>query len=455
MARWRNQEDGLTEKSRDMGVSWLCVAAAVEFWLFHPGMAIGFGSRKEELVDRVGDPKSLFEKIRQYLRNLPVEFLPWGIPDGESAARRYNERKDATHMKVVNIENGATITGEAGDNIGRGARASIYFKDESAFYERPDRIDAALSQTSNCKIDVSTPNGTGNPFYLKRMGGKIPVFTFHWRDDPRKDDEWYQKQVDTLDAVTVAQEIDIDYTASVSGVVIPAKWVRAAIGLAEKLGLEPSGVKRIGLDVADEEGADDNVATVVEGTVVSDIEAWKGVDTSQSAAKTDSLAHSVRAEYVNFDSIGVGAGIRGAGKALSTEFHPVASSESPEHGYCLDNDIRKRSEQYLNLRAQLWWEMRIRCQRAYQHVNGDKLWSLDDMVSLPNHPQLITELSQPLFAYTASGKVQIESKKEMARRGLKSPNYADSLLLAFAEGPDRTTIEYYDDYEPADSFGGY
>src|SRR5574343_378344 len=26
--RWRNREDGLAEKSRDMGVSWLCVAIA-------------------------------------------------------------------------------------------------------------------------------------------------------------------------------------------------------------------------------------------------------------------------------------------------------------------------------------------------------------------------------------------------------------------------------------------
>ena len=76
-------------------------------------------------------------------------------------------------MRILNPENGSSIVGEAGDNIGRGARTSIYFKDESAYYEHADAIDAALSQTSNCKIDVSTPNGPGNPFYRKRHGGKI------------------------------------------------------------------------------------------------------------------------------------------------------------------------------------------------------------------------------------------------------------------------------------------
>ena len=46
--RWRGREDGLTEKSRDMGISWLCVGVAVWMWLFYPGSVIGFGSRKEE-----------------------------------------------------------------------------------------------------------------------------------------------------------------------------------------------------------------------------------------------------------------------------------------------------------------------------------------------------------------------------------------------------------------------
>ena len=128
-AAWRGREDALVEKSRDMGVSWLCVAFAVWMWLFHPGTVVGFGSRKEEYVDKIGDPKSLFWKARQFINLLPVEFRPVG----------WDEAKHAPHMRILNPENGSSIVGEAGDNIERGNRTSIYFKDESAFYEHADR----------------------------------------------------------------------------------------------------------------------------------------------------------------------------------------------------------------------------------------------------------------------------------------------------------------------------
>ena len=185
---WRGREDWLVEKCRDVGLSWLCVAVAVWMFLFQPGTVVGFGSRKEEYVDKLGDPKALFWKIRTFIDLLPAEFRPAG----------WNSDKHAPFMRVINPETGAAIVGEAGDNIGRGNRTSIYFWDESAFYERPEKIDAALSQTSNCKGDVSTPNGEGNPFWKKRFGGRIPVFVFDWRDDPRKGPSWYEQQKSTL-----------------------------------------------------------------------------------------------------------------------------------------------------------------------------------------------------------------------------------------------------------------
>lgn len=171
---WQSRQDGLVEKSRDMGVSWLCIAFSVWVWLFYAGASIGFGSRKEEYVDDLNNPNALFWKARTFIDYLPEEFRPAG----------WDKKKHAPYMKLVNPENGSTMIGEAGDNIGRGARASLYFVDESAFLEHQDSIDAALSQTTNCKIDVSTPNGAGNAFYRKRHGGKIKTFIFDWQAQP-------------------------------------------------------------------------------------------------------------------------------------------------------------------------------------------------------------------------------------------------------------------------------
>lgn len=139
-------------------------------------------SRKEEYVDSTGDPKALFWKARKFVETLPVEFRG-----------SWDEKKHAPYMRVEFPDTGAVIKGEAGDNIGRGDRTTLYLVDEAAFLQRPLLIDAALSQTTRCRIDLSSVNGMANPFAQKRHGGKIPVFTFHWRNDPRKDEEWYRR----------------------------------------------------------------------------------------------------------------------------------------------------------------------------------------------------------------------------------------------------------------------
>ena len=216
--KWRDRHDGLIEKTRDVGLTWLGSAFSIWLFVFESGQSVSWGSRKESLVDDIGNPDSIFEKMRIFLRSLPPEFMPVG----------FNEQLHTRFLKIINPANGSTITGEAGDNIGRGGRSSIYFKDESAFYERPKIIEAALSQNSDVKIDISTPNGNGNEFYKKRFGGQIDVFTFNWRDDPRKTDEWYRKQCQLLDPVIVAQEIDIDYDASVTNAFINAQDVDRA-----------------------------------------------------------------------------------------------------------------------------------------------------------------------------------------------------------------------------------
>ncbi|HBU8851089.1 TPA: hypothetical protein MDF20_002711 [Citrobacter sedlakii] len=148
MDRRASLEHGLTEKSREMGLSWTSIGLACSLCLFNKEMVIGFGSRKEEYVDSTGDPKALFWKARKFVELLPVEFRG-----------SWNDKKHAPYMRVEFPETGAVIKGEAGDNIGRGDRTTLYFVDESAFLKRPLIIDAALSQTTRCRIDLSSVYG--------------------------------------------------------------------------------------------------------------------------------------------------------------------------------------------------------------------------------------------------------------------------------------------------------
>ena len=394
--RWQGRQDGLVEKSRDMGVSWLCVAIAVWMWLFKPGTVIGFGSRKEEYVDKLGDPKSLFWKVRQFITLLPVEFQPRG----------YNERAHAPAMRILNPENGSAIVGESGDNIGRGNRTSVYFKDESAFYERPEAIDAALSQTSNCKIDASTPNGAGNPFYRKRMGGRVPVFVFDWKDDPRKDQAWYERQRATLDPVIVAQEIDRDYTASVSNAFIPGDVVTACLqrGPAD---IRPVGPLQVGVDVA-RFGDDKSVITFRQGRLVYTQIVFGQCDVVDVAGRVKDAVNGWggKVSQIAVDSIGIGAGVA---DMLRRDF---------PRGIVVDvnSSLRLSDGQNYNLRARMWRDL-----REY----------LKNGAVLPNDPELATELSALQYEYRG-GELLLESKDDAKKRGVKSPDRADSLALTFA-----------------------
>jgi hypothetical protein len=401
--KWLAREDWLAEKSRDMGVSWLCVGIAVWMFLFHKGTVVGFGSRKEEYVDRIGDPKSLFWKVRQFIELLPVEFRPKG----------WDAKACAPFMRITNPENGAAIIGEAGDNIGRGNRTSIYFKDESAFYERPESIDAALSQTSNCKGDVSTPNGAGNPFYKKRKGGKVEVFTFHWKDDPRKGPDWYAKQQRELDPVVLAQEVDIDYEASVTDAFIPGQLVDAAQALGPA-DIEALGHEKWGLDVA-RFGDDKSVLTKRTGRLVKPQTSWGQIDTMALANAVWALAKVEKPAQIAVDVIGVGAGV--CDRLAELAGNPD-ECKWPCQVVGVNTSLRVEDGTNYNLRAKVW--------------DACREWLKDAPVVLPNDPTLKAELCALKYLYR-NGLRLIESKDDAKKRGIKSPDHADSLTLTFAE----------------------
>jgi phage terminase large subunit len=414
------QEDGLVEKSREVGVTWLCCAFALHRWLFRRGYKVGFGSRKLELVDRKGDPDSIFEKLRFLLDNLPAWMLPPGFDPG----------RHAVEAKLINPHNGSTITGEGGDEIGRGGRCSVFFVDEAASLPHPQLADAALSQTTRIRIDVSTPKGPGNPFARKRFSGRCPVFTFHWKQDVRKGQDWYAKECARLgDAVLIAQELDIDYSASVEGIAIPGAWVRAAVGLQ----LPPSRETVAGWDVA-EEGRCKNVLIARKGPVVLPPLDWGHLNTTEGAWKAADEAERLGASALYYDVVGPGMGVKGtfASGGRRLRFVPVGVNGGDRPTETLWPDGRTSRERFHNLRAELWWLLRCRFERAYEHVTQGRAHRPEDMVSVPDHPQLIAQLSLPLWRQTDRGRLKLESKEDMRRRGVQSPDFADALALAFA-----------------------
>lgn len=429
---WKRQKPGVTEKSRDIGASWLSMAFACTMCLFNRGMVIGFGSRKEMYVDLAGSPKALFHRARQFLQFLPVEFLDgWEIG------------KHAPHMRIMFPGTDSVITGEAGDNIGRGDRASIYFVDEAAFLERPQLVEASLSQTSNCRLDLSTPNGLANPFAEKRFGGKIDVFTFHWRDDPRKDDAWYAKQQENLDPITIAAEIDLNYSASVEGVLIPSPWVQAAIGAKDKLQIAPSGLKYAALDVADT-GIDSNGLTRRDGVLLTHAQTFsgKGSDIFETVQRAINFADDTGCSQLIYDSDGIGAGARGDGRRINEDRVSAGKPGMPMVAYRGSASVvkpegqmipgRKNVDFFQNMKSQSWWALRMRFQTTYRAVMEGAEYDPDEIICIdpriPELSKLSGQLSQVTYEVNAVGKIVIDKRPD----GVKSPDLADSVVMLFS-----------------------
>ncbi len=446
MARWRGREDGVTEKSRDMGISWLALSTAATVGLLNPNIVIGFGSRDEDSVDLNGSPDSLFWKARFFIKHLPVQFR-----------EGWDEKKHSAHMRI-SLPSGSSIVGDAGKNIGRGGRASIYVVDEAAHLANPVAAEAALSQTTNCRIYVSSVNGRGNPFAEKRFSGKVPVFTFHWKSDPRKDDEWYAAQCDKLDPVTVAQEIDINYNASAEGILIPADWINAAVDAHIVLGIEPTGRRVNGFDVADE-GKDKLAVASRKGILLDFLEEWRGVgsDIFASVVKAAGIADDLKADETLYDADGLGAGVRGDARVMNearkkeklreVTFLPFRGSgevlykertiptAAPKAGS--DKHERKNKDFFANAKAQSYWGLRVRFQRTFRAVqlvkqgqenpyDPDSLISLSSL--LPNLDGIKQELSQPTYAKSLTGKIVVDKDPD----GTASPNKSDSIMIAYS-----------------------
>lgn len=210
-------EDGLTEKSRDMGVSWMVLSTLLWFWNFSPAFEALVGSRKEDFVDS-GDPGSLFWKF-DYVLKRQADQSPWILPQG------FDITKHKTYMNLKNPETGNSIGGEsANPNFGRGGRKTVTLLDEFAFWDYAEQAWRGLADTTPSRLAVSTPNPQGGQFFKRlRYSGLVDVKTLHWRLHPLKDTAWYEGEHERRTREEVASELDISYELALRGRVYP-EW---------------------------------------------------------------------------------------------------------------------------------------------------------------------------------------------------------------------------------------
>ena len=243
----------------------------------------------------------------------------------------------------------------------------------------------------------------------------------------RMADAWWTRRVSCFDSPRVSKEyIDEmqmrygeesnayrvrvlgDFPARDDDTAIPLELVESAQHRDVEVDEEANVVW--GIDVA-RFGSASSALAKRQGRVLRDIRTWRGLDLMQLTgaikAEYDALGPRDRPVEILVDSIGVGGGVVDRLQELGLPTVGVNSSEAPS-----------MAGTYSNLRAELWFKL--------------KGWLESREVLIPKDDALLAELVSPKYKFTSSGKMQIESKEQMRKRGLPSPDRADAVCLTFA-----------------------
>jgi len=340
-------------------------------------------------------------------------------------SRNLREIKGMSGIEILWIEEAESLTKEQWDVIkptirAEGSKIIMVFNP----YLRTDYIYQNFVINPPPHTTIRHINYDENPYLSKTMQEVIEL---------AKDDEDFNH-------IYLGEPLEDDEQA-----VIRRSHVMAAIDGHIKLGINPSGMKRIGFDVAD--SGEDYCATVsVKGSLAYSSDLWKAKEDEllksctrvwADARQTDSL--------IIYDAIGVGAA-SGAkfnelnenyiNKVRHAKFFAGGQPNRPD-SYYGQTGISNR-DFFSNIKAQAWWNVGDRFRNTYNAITQGQVFKEDEMIfidsTMPNLSKLIDELCTPKRDFDLNGRVKVESKKDLAKREIASPNLGDSFVNCFAPG---------------------
>ncbi|MCD8352197.1 MAG: hypothetical protein LUC93_16455 [Planctomycetaceae bacterium] len=181
--------------------------------------------------------------------------------------------------------------------------------------------------------------------------------------------------------------------------------VDAAMSRIESPSYESTAPRIIGVDPA-WLGSDRSAAVLRQGMSARILFRERGLNTDRLAQLIAHRAESIDPDAIFVDQTGVGAGVYDQLAKTGLNVFGIAFSQSPVE-----------PERFVNKRAEMWWKMREWMERG---------------PVLEANQELRTDLIAPEYFTTDAGKIQLESKKDMRKRGLASPDLGDALALTFA-----------------------
>ncbi len=215
--------------------------------------------------------------------------------------------------------------------------------------------------------------------------------------------QWVQDYGEDSDFVRVRVRGEFPRAGDVQ--FIPSDVVHAARGRQVSKDHYEFAPKILGVDVA-RFGSDQSVICRRQGLMVFDQHKLRGVDTVTLSGIIAGICREWQADRVFVDGVGVGAGV----VDCLNRVHDIPATDA------VSSAAPFNKARFLNRRAEMWSEM-----RDWLAKGG----------ALPDDPELAEHLTGLEYQINASGKLQLESKDSLKKRGLASPDCADALALTF------------------------
>jgi len=204
------------------------------------------------------------------------------------------------------------------------------------------------------------------------------------------------------------------------GTLIPLSWIESSIE-RWKCTKRAYGEVELGVDVA-EDGTDLSAIAPRQGSYCHKLETFSGLDLMSYVGQIIQLYRKLSGKLIKVDVIGMGTGVEGRLREQGFRTTRVKVSESP--GGINDDEVEEMKKFFYNKRSQLWWSLR-------ELLNPDERVN-ENPIALPPDDELVFDLSNIKYTIDSKGKIVVEPKKEFRKRMGRSPDRADSVVLAFA-----------------------
>jgi phage terminase large subunit len=235
------------------------------------------------------------------------------------------------------------------------------------------------------------------------------------------------------DSDVVRVRVDGEFPKAEADAFIPLEIVE----LATSIQIEPIGnVLHIGVDVA-RFGDDETVIAPRIGGKCFDLKVYNKQDTMATVGWVLDTAkammknrHQIKKAIIKVDDGGLGGGV-------TDRLNEVIKEQGlPYIIVPVNNQGKANDDHYDNLGTEVWATLRnFLEENCSGFIRGEK-----PIIELPNDEKLISQLSTRKYRMTSRGKIALESKDDMKKRGLQSPDRADAVTLAFYE-PDMRILD--------------